>query len=93
MMRRKVWLMHFFFFRPKLDASKREEEWLMRKCKKRLDHLVTMLGVDDIEAETMIQWTNTRLYRQLVDCMMRHGQIETAKAIASGEYLDVLFPS
>ena len=82
----------------KLKESQIQESQSLKKCRIRLDHLNQLTAFQSVDDDGYRAWSEKRLYRLVVDYLLRMGYFETAdrlsQAVGIGEYVDVeLFAS
>lgn len=59
--------------RRKLVESKLEEKLYASKCRARLDCLNEIMGIESVNSDSFSSWNRKRLYRLLVDYLLRSG--------------------
>ena len=68
----------------KLQETAVEEGLIAKRLKTRLEHLEKLNSFETVESDGYDQWSKMRVFRILVDYLLRNGYHKSAKIVAAG---------
>jgi hypothetical protein len=73
----------------KLTEAQKDEHFAIKKCRSRIEHLVSLVGMESMDDPEYAKWTKVRLHRLIADYLLRNSYFDTAEKLSQAVSLQV----